>query len=553
MSSLIEVDNLIKYFGAEKTLNEISFILNTHQKMGIVGANGVGKSTLLRIIAGELDFDSGEIHLRKGVSIGYLPQAIQDTDQTIGQLLEKASSYLNGLSEKMRLLETKMGKSNPEELSGILNEYSTVTQEFEQRGGYDLEFSSKRILEGLEINDIENSRSVSTLSGGEKSRLSLACVLIGNPDLLLLDEPTNHLDFSLSKWLEEFLNDFRGSFIVISHDRYFLDNIVNVIVEIDEYDRRNKIYLGNYKNYLALKTQELTQWQDGYDREQKELKELTISLRNKAWNVGHYRAASDNDKVIHNFFGEKVQQTVSRNIRNIQERISKIHENPIPKPPEPLEFKPIFKPLAVEFSDEVVFIENISKKYSGNFIFRNVSFSVIKNDRIALIGSNGAGKTTILRIIANLIPPDSGKVFLNGGARIGYLDQETDSLNSSNTVFEVYREDITGNDDDLKSDLLRFGLFTREDLDKLVNNISIGQKRKLQIAKLIASRANILLLDEPTNHVSFNVLEEFEKAILTFPGPVIAVSHDRRFLKKFSTKTFLLDNNGLTQFDISQT
>lgn len=547
MPTFLSVSNVSKFYGAEQVLKNISFMLNDNQRIGLVGANGVGKSTLLKVIVGEVEQDKGEVSIAKDVEIGYLPQAITDySDKTVDDMLSEWLGNLRELESRLRELELKMGQTDGELLDAILSEYSEITERFERKGGYEIDYKIDLVFEGLQLNHISRERIVSTLSGGEKARMGLAALLIQSPDILLLDEPTNHLDFSMLEWLESYLREYSGAILIVSHDRQFLNSSVSAIVEIDEYSRESRLYSGDYEEYLRRKAQEKEKWEKAYQDQLEEVKELQIALRTKASRVGHNRPAPDRDKITYKFFGERVQQTKSRNIRAIRERLERIEENPIPKPPEPMAIKTDFDP------DELVgklplLVSGIRKAFDNTRVLENINFSLEVNSRIILVGPNGAGKSTLLRIIMGLEKPDSGEIIVAPSVKIGYLDQEQETLDLEQTVFEVYREGFIGDEDALRGDLLKYGLFSYEDIGKPVGKLSVGQKRKLQIARLIAEKANLLLLDEPTNHISFDVLEEFENALLSFPGAIIAISHDRRFISKFAHQIWVLKNGMLSQ------
>lgn len=444
----------------------------------------------------------------------------------------------------MRALETQMGLSPPD-LDAILTEYGHITEQFERRGGYDIDHKVDIVLAGLHIDHIPRDRRLATLSGGEKARLGLALLLLQNPDILLLDEPTNHLDQTTLAWLESYLQTYQGALLIVSHDRQFINNSINIILEIDEHQRTLKQYSGNYDHYLHSKQLEQEQWLTAYQQQQDDLKQLQQAIKTKARQVGHNRGPRDNDKVAHKAAGARVEQTVSRNLRSIQEKLNRIEQNPIPKPPEPLIINPEFDPQQLRGQIPLI-AANISKQFNGRSLFTNLSFTLDPHSRILITGPNGAGKSTILRILAGHETPDNGEIILTPTANIGFLDQEQENLNLNISLLANYRQGLTGPDSFHIANLLRYGLFIYEDVHKQVSQLSIGQRRKLQLARLIAQQANILLLDEPTNHLSFDVLEAFEASLDAFPGPIIAVSHDRWFQQRFGQVVWHLANGRLT-------
>ncbi|MFN8486515.1 MAG: ABC-F type ribosomal protection protein [Caldilineaceae bacterium] len=544
---LLAIDRISKAYGDNQVLNQVSFALNIGQKVGLVGANGVGKSTLLKLIVGEIEPDDGKVQVAGGVEVGYLPQVLNAVNnQTIAALINAAQGNLKQIEERLRTLEQMMAQPD-EELDALLVEYSRLSEEFERRGGYDLEHRIETIFAGLGIAQLGQDRVVATLSGGEKSRVGLAALLLGAPDLLLLDEPTNHLDFVALEWLESYLHDFRGGLLVVSHDRQFLNQTVQTIVEIDEYTKEARQYTGNYDFYAQVKTQERLQWVEEYWAQQEEIWELRKLIKTKARQNPFARAPRDNDKFAYTFKAEKLQSSISRNVRNAEEKLRRIEEDPLPKPPQELTINPDFDPQQL-VSKTPLTVTEVSKTYGARTIVNAISCTVEPNSRIVIIGPNGAGKSTLLKIMAGVDQPDAGYVTVAPSVVIGHLDQEQETLPIDLTVFEAYRDERTGDWEEFKAELLGYGLFTWPDLQKKVGALSVGQKRKLQIARLIARHANLLLLDEPTNHISLDVLEEFEQALLAFPGPVIAISHDRRFIQRFANEIWEINNGQLKRF-----
>ncbi len=377
-----------------------------------------------------------------------------------------------------------------------------------------------------------------TLSGGEKERVGLATLLLRSPDLLLLDEPTNHLDFASLEWLESYLANYKGAILLVSHDRQFLNRAVNQIFEIDEYAHHLKKYEGNYDAYVQAKAAERAKWEEDYERQQEEIKELRQRIRETARNVAHNRPPKDNDKMAYDFFGGRVQNTISRGVRAAGEQLRRIEADPIPKPPKAMQGSSSFNNQALQ-SAVGISAAHLTKCWGETCILDDVSFTITSGARILLYGPNGAGKTTLLKIIMGLEKQNAGEVSIVDGARIGYLPQDP-QMDLDKTVIDTYRYGQVGYEGEFVGRLIGYGLFRLEDMRKKAGQLSIGQRRKLEIARLMAEGPNVLLLDEPTNYISLDVLEAFETAILGFAGPVIAVSHDRWFIQRFGGKLWEL-------------
>ncbi len=531
---ILTVRNLTKSYGAITVLNDISFVVNQQERVGIVGANGVGKSTLLRLLTGEEESDGGVISYAPEVEVGYLPQTTPDFHgRSIEDLILESVGNLRQLEQRMRTLEAAMATASEEQLPAQLEEYSLVSTRFQDRGGYELDYKIESIMEGLRIAYLPREQEVATLSGGEKARVGLATLLLRSPDILLLDEPTNHLDFASMEWLESYLAGYSGAAVLVSHDRQFLNKAVNRIFELDDYEHHLKQYTGNYDAYVQARAAERAKWEEDYERQQEEIKELRKRIRESARQVGQgYRPPRDNDKTARFFFAQRVDSAISRNVRAAEEQLKRIEANPIPKPPELLQVNSHINSAGIA-SQVVIQLAQVSKSYGERTLFHNLDLLVTPQARIMLIGPNGAGKTTLLRIIMGLEAPDAGTVQIASGARIGYLPQEPDTLDLNKTVIETYRYGQVGYEGEFIGRLLGYGLFRLEDMPKKVGQLSIGQRRKLEIARLMAAGPNVLLLDEPTNYISLDVLEAFEAAVLAFPGPVIAISHDRWFIQRF--------------------
>jgi len=534
---LLAARHLAKSYGPHRILEDVSFTVNAGDRVGVVGANGAGKSTLLRVLAGREEADAGAVALAPGAELGYLAQTPADAaGRTIGDLLAEATGELRALEGRMRELEAAMGAATGDALPPLLDEYGAVSTRFQDRGGYELGATIEGVLAGPGLASLPRSRTVETLSGGERARLGLARLLLRAPDVLLLDEPTNHLDFASLAWLEAYLAGRRGAVVAVSHDRAFLNAAVTRILEVDEETRGLAPYPGDYDDYARAKAAERARREEAYARRQGEIAELRRRIREGAREVGHdkpFRPGGKRGKMAYDAAGERVQQTISRNVRAAAERLARIEADPLPRPPKPFRFSGRFVAEDIR-SREVLVAERVAKRYEGRCLFAGLSFVVTPGARIALVGPNGAGKTTLLRLLLGIEPPDGGTIRRAPAARIGHLAQEPAPARPGATLLDTYREGLVGYDDQLIAGLIGYGFFRVEDVRKPVAALSAGQRRKLELARLIASRPNVLLIDEPTNYVSLDVLEALEVALLAFPGPVLAVSHDRYFLRRFA-------------------
>jgi macrolide transport system ATP-binding/permease protein len=536
---MLAVRHLYKSYGAISVLDDISFIINSNDQIGIVGSNGVGKTTLLNILIGKESNDSGSFAFTPNIEVGYLPQSTPEfSGHTMQDLILESVGNLHQLEKLMRELESAMSTASDAQLAGLMDEYEQVSSRFQDRGGYELDYKIDSILAGLRIAHLPRDREMQTLSGGEKARIGLAILLLRSPDLLLLDEPTNHLDFASLEWLELYLYNYKRAILLVSHDRQFLNRTVNQIFEIDEHTHHLKKYDGNYDAYVLAKAAERATWEEDYERQQEEIKELRKRMRETARSVAHNRPPKDNDKFAYNFFGGRVQNTISRGVRAAEEQLRRIEANPIPKPPRLMQVSSSFnvEPLQAEV---VIRVSNLTKCWDETCILDDVNFTIASGARILLFGPNGAGKTTLLKLLMGIEKPERGEVRIVDSARIGYLPQDP-HMDLDKTLLESYRYGQVGYESEFIGRLIGYGLFSLEDMQKKVRQLSIGQRRKLEIARLMAEGPNVLLLDEPTNYISLDVLEAFEAAIVTFPGPVIAVSHDRWFMQRFGGKMWEL-------------
>ncbi|HLZ23559.1 MAG TPA: ABC-F family ATP-binding cassette domain-containing protein [Ktedonobacterales bacterium] len=531
---LLTARDITKTYGPITVLHAVTFALDPGERAGVVGANGAGKSTLLRILASQEPADHGSVQIASTVAVGYLPQTTPAfSGPTLDDLIRESVGNLRQLEADMRRLEAAMASAASEEMAALLDAYGQAATRFQDRGGYDLDAHIAIVLAGLRLDYLPRDRTVRSLSGGERARAGLAALLLRSPDLLLLDEPTNHLDAATLTWLEDYLAAYAGAALIVSHDRQFLNRTINRIFEIDESTHGLKRYEGDYDGYAAAKAAARVKWEEDYQRQQDEIQELRKRMRETGRQVAHNRPLRDNAKMQYDFKGGRVQNTIARNVRDAETRLARIEAAPVEKPPKPLGFQPYFQSEAVQ-SKEVLAVEGLRKMLGGRLILRDVRFTLPPRARVALVGPNGAGKTTLLRLLLGLEPPDDGTVRRAQAARIGYLPQDPAPVDLDRTVFETYREGLVKPESTLVASILGNGLFRLDDLDKRVGYLSLGQRRKLEIARLLAEQPNVLVLDEPTNYISLDVLEAFEAAVMAFPGPVLAVSHDRWFLRRFA-------------------
>ena len=529
---LLSVSHVSMSFGPISVLNDISFVVNDGERVGLVGANGVGKSTLLRIITGEITPDSGDVLIPESVTPGYLAQQPPLLpDATVDDLIYEIVGELRQLETQLRDIESRL--ANPDEdLDALLVDYGEIQERFERAGGYEIDHQIESVIAGLGLGDLDRQRLFASLSGGEQERILLATLLLHSPDLLLLDEPTNHLDFAALGWLESYLSTYPGGILAVSHDRAFLNRTANRIVEIDERTRTAKQYVGNYDDFAAQHERERADWIAQYAAQQEEIHELRRALRVSSRQIAPNRAPRDADKMAYDFKGGRIDAAISRGVRAAEERLRRIEAEAIEKPPSTLRILPEFDVAAVR-SAEVIAATDLRQEWDGKVILDDVSFVIGAGDRIVIVGPNGAGKTTLLNIIAGRATPTSGEVRVARDVRLGYLDQAADLSAESGTVLDVYRRGLEMDQQAAIDELIRYGLFTIEDVRKSVSVLSAGQRRKLQLARLLAEHPSVLLLDEPTNHLSFDVLTRLEHALLEYPGPLVCVSHDRWFIERF--------------------
>lgn len=530
---VLSAKNLTKTYGVDVILQDVSFHVNEGDRIGIIGANGAGKTTLLRMLSGELSHDGGEFYMSADTTIGYLKQS--DNFQSENTVIEEVEAIFSGVEQLERdMLElsaeisrrSENGESGAE-LERMLHRYDQMQEDFRDRGGYSYKSEINGILSSMAFGEDYYNKKISTLSGGERTRLALACLLLKKPDMLFLDEPTNHLDIGTLKWLEQYLRTYKGTILLVSHDRYFLDQTVNRIFEVENH--KLYTYEGSYSDYADQKRQRREAQMRRYQNQQKEIERQEEMIRR---------------------FKQRGTEKLAKRAASREKRLEAME---LEERPEALRGK-----MKLQFhqnfksGNDVLYAEGLSKSfgYGSNIqhLFRNVDFDIKRGERICIVGANGVGKTTLLKILMGQLEAGSGRLKVGHNVEFGYYDQEQKLLNGSNTVLEELHDAYRlYTDTELRSILGRF-LFQGDQVFLEVGALSGGEKARLSLLKLMLSGANVLILDEPTNHLDIESKEVFEDALMDFPGTVIVVSHDRYFLNKIPTRIFELGHEGITTY-----
>jgi len=520
---ILTVDSVGKSFGAELILEEVSFIIEEKEKAAMVGINGAGKTTLLKIITGELDPDAGRVSISAGAALGYLAQMeALDDSLSIYEELKKVFLPVMEIENQLRMLEKEMSKLEGSELSSSMERYSRLSQDFEDKRGYEYESRLRGVLKGLGFSDSEGSQRVGTLSGGQQTRVSLGKLLLTQPELLLLDEPTNHLDMESVQWLEDFLKTYPGSVLVVSHDRYFLDRVATKVIELD--NKKSKVYKGNYTDFIKTREQNRQIQLHHYESQRREIKrqeEVIKTLKSYNREKSIKRAESR----------EKLLSRVERLEKPRSEEKMRIRLTP-----------------RIESGNDVLQVDRISKAFGGVSLFQPVSFEIKKGDKVALIGPNGIGKTTLFKIIMKLLSADSGRVREGVNVKIGYYDQAQQQLSPEKTVLsemhDAYPRLTVG---EIRNTLAAL-MFTGDDVFKTIESLSGGEKGRVALAKIMLGGANFLILDEPTNHLDINSREILEETIRNYDGTLLYISHDRYFINNTAEKILELSQDGIETF-----
>ncbi len=521
---ILSVSNIHKSFNEIPVLRNVSFHIEDYDKAAIVGINGAGKTTLLRIIMGELSADEGLVTVSRDRTIGYLSQheAVSGENTIYNELLSVKQDIIE-LEQRMRSVELQMKSASGDTLQQLMTAYTNLTHAFESANGYACRSELTGVLKGLGFTEDEFGRSVSTLSGGQKTRVALGKLLLLKPDLIILDEPTNHLDMSSITWLETYLLNYRGAVIIVSHDRYFLDRIANKVIEID--NTKATVFTGNYSAYAAKKEALRAAEYSAYMKQQQEIKHQEEVIEK-----------------LRSFNREK-------SIRRAESRVKMLDKIEVLEKPTQVRADMHLK-LEPKYTsgNDVLQVENLSKSFGSLTLFENLNFELKKGEHVAVIGDNGTGKTTILKIINELVAPDTGEIRLGSNVAVGYYDQEHHVLHMDKTLFEEISDDYpTLTNTEIRNTLAAF-LFTGEDVFKQVKSLSGGERGRVSLAKLMLSEANFLILDEPTNHLDILSKEILEDALNAYTGTVLYVSHDRYFINKTASRILDLNNKVLTNY-----
>lgn len=513
--AFIQFNNVYKSFLDKQILKDVSFSINSSDRIGLIGLNGVGKSTIINIILSKEGINSGTVFVDKNINIGYISQVhhFSDENNTVFEELDTVFSELHKVYRKIEKMNLELA-TNPK----LKDELDKLYNIFNANDGYSIDYLLNQVINGLDLTNLKDSL-ICKLSGGEKTRVSLAKLLLQKPDLLILDEPTNHLDLASIEWLEEFLKKYNKAFLLVSHDRVFLDNVCNKIFEIENMKLHE--YSGNFSSFMIQKEMILKGEIKEYEKQQDRIKKLNEYIeRNRAGRMA--KQARGKQKLLSHLL---------------------VHDNPDYTPPKmKLKFE-----IKNATSDSVLTLENVCKNFDNKTLLKDICLKVYKGERIGIIGKNGCGKSTLLKLIANKLPLDSGSIKIAQNAVMGYFDQNVDDLYPDNTILQEINTNINYTQEYLRSMAASF-LFKDEDVDKRIKDLSGGEKVRVSFIKLIQKHPNFLLLDEPTNHLDIYSIEILEQALSDFQGTLVVVSHNRHFLDSVCNTIYVLDENGLTKF-----
>lgn len=521
---ILSCSNICKAFGSEVILDQVSFHIEDHEKAAIVGINGAGKSTLLKIIVGELGADDGVVALSRGKTLGYLAQHQDlDSSRTIYDEVLEVKRPLIQMEERIRHLEVEMKDKSGDELNNMFREYNRLSHEFERLNGYAYQSEVTGVLKGLGFSQEDFTKTISTLSGGQKTRVALGRLLLVNPDILLLDEPTNHLDMESIAWLESYLSNYTGSVIIVAHDRYFLDRTVKKIIELD--GGRATVFTGNYTAYS-------------------EKKAMLRQARIKAY-LNQQQEIRHQEEVIAKLKSFNREKSIKR-AESREKMLAKIEV--LEKPMDIDDAMDIRLEPQVVSGNDVMTVKGLSKSFGSLHLFSQVDFEIKRGERVAVIGNNGTGKTTLLKIINQMETADAGEIHLGSKVHIGYYDQEHQVLHMEKTVFEEIQDTYPNMTNTQVRNCLASFLFTGDDVFKRIGDLSGGERGRVSLAKLMLSESNFLILDEPTNHLDITSKEILEDALNRYTGTVFYVSHDRYFINRTATRILELTGQSFLNY-----
>lgn len=524
------VNQVKKLFGGNTILENITFEIKENDRVGVVGRNGSGKSTLFRLLSGEETLDGGQIHWKKGSQIGYLAQIPDYHDESsVKNILKTAFSKLLQMEEKMKILEEEMSKeTDGEKLQKLMNDYGNLQDQFALKGGYEIDASIDKVVNGLNLHDLL-LKTFATLSGGEKTKIGLALILLQKPDFLLLDEPTNHLDLTAVEWLGSFLKDYQGTVLVISHDRYFLDEVVNKILNLE--DGEIQCYLTNYSGFVKEREEELLREFHAYEEQQKKIKKMKEAIKRlREW----ANRANPPSEGLHKR---------ARNMERALERMEKLNRPVLNRRKMNLEME-----SGNRSGKDVVVLQDVSKSFGDKELFKEVNMHLMYQQRAAVVGENGTGKSTLIKLILQQLSPDAGIVKIGSNVKIGYLSQQLFSDRKNETIMDLFREEVRMTEGEARQVLAKF-LFYGHMVFRKVSQLSGGERMRLRLAQLMYQDINLLILDEPTNHLDIDSREVLEEALEEYDGTILAVSHDRYFLNKLFEKVYWIESRELYSFE----
>lgn len=523
----ISLNNVEKYYGANQVLKGITFQVLKGEKVGIVGRNGTGKTTLFKVIAGMENYDKGLISVSKGSQIGYLEQITNYPDEfRVIDVLKIAFHNEFKILSNLRELEARMSNVGGNRLESIIKKYGELQNLFESKGGYEIEEKLSKVCNGLGLNEKILNTKFKDLSGGEKTTVLLGKILLEEPDILLLDEPTNHLDMDSIDWIESYLLEYKGTVIIISHDRYFLDNVVNKVIEIER--GKVNVFIGNYSSYAEEKEKVYLEELKRYENQQKKIKSMEESIKRlKDWaNRG------DNEKMFKRAFSMEKRL----------EKMEKVDRPIIDNDTMKLDFS-----IQNRSGQDVIIVERLYKEIGNKILFKDLNYSIKHGERVAMIGQNGSGKTTLIKTILGETLADKGEIKMGANVKIGYLQQNIYFNNEERTVLDTFREEYICSEGDARNILSKF-LFYGEDVFKKVKYLSGGERARLRLCQLMYKDVNTLILDEPTNHLDIMSREMLEETLLQFKGTIIFISHDRYFINRIANKVVELSHGKLISY-----